>query len=166
YGGSKMSVLIKQIHSRFGTIPMLLVAALIISASVAVIASQDKSKSLSGNWALTISLEGGGNDQTPVALSFVDAGGKLSGKVSVTDVVNTSTGPQRSATATDMLMTDLKFNGKDLSFKVINGEDSFTGELAKINDDLFTGVWESPIGERWKGSKVKFSGTLKMARTK
>ncbi len=161
-----MSVLIKQIHSRFGTIPMLLVAALFISASVAVIASQDKSKSLSGNWALTISLEGGGNDQTPAALSFVDAGGKLSGKVSVTDVVNTSTGPQRSATATDMVMTDLKFNGKDLSFKVINGEDSFIGELAKINDDLFTGVWESPIGERWKGSKVKFSGTLKMARTR
>lgn len=159
-----MSVLIKQIHSRLGIIPVLLVVALIISAAVAAIASQDKSKSLAGSWALTISLEGGGNDQTPVATSFVEAGGKLSGKVSVPDVVNTSTGPQRSATVTDLMLTDLKFNGKDLSFKVINGEDSFTGELAKINDDLFSGTWESPIGERWKGSKSKFTGSLKMAR--
>lgn len=161
-----MSVLIKQIHHKFGTIPILLFVALIISASVAVIANQDKSKSLSGKWALTISLEGGGNDQTPVAMSFADAGGKLSGRVSVTDVVSTSTGPQRSATVTDLALIDLKFNGKDLSFRVINGEDSFSGQLTKVNDDLFSGVWESPIGGRWKGSKEKFTGTLKMARMK
>lgn len=160
-----MSVLIKQIHNRIGSIPLLLVVALIISASVAAIASQDK-KSLSGNWALTIMIPGGGNDQSPVKVTFVEAGNQLVGKVSVPDVINTSTGPQRGTIVTDMTLTDLKFNGKDLSFKVVNVEDSFSGELTKVNDDLFNGVWESPIGGRWKGSKDKFTGTLNMVRTK
>ncbi len=161
-----MSLLVKKIHSRVGSLPLLLVAALIITASVVAIASQNSGKSLSGNWALTIAIEGGGNDQSPVLVTFVEAGSKLSGKASVPEVINTSTGPQRSATVTDMALTDLKFNGKDLSFRIINGEDSFSGQLAKVNDDLFNGVWESPIGGRWKGSKEKFTGTLKMARTK
>lgn len=161
-----MRMLIKRTFRRVGPPRLLLCAVVVLLVSVIVIANQNNNKSLSGNWALSIMLEGGGSDRTPVTVTFVESDNKLSGKVSVPDVVNTATGPQRSGTTTDMVMTDLKFNGKDLSFKVINGEDSFTGELAKINDDLFTGVWESPIGERWKGSKVKFSGTLKMARTK
>lgn len=160
-----MNTLIKQVHRRFGIVALSLAMAFAISVSVAAVVSQTKDKSLSGNWALYILLDGNSNDQqSPTTVTFVEAGNKLSGKVLVPEIINTSTGPQRGATITEMVLTNLKFNGKELSFRVITGEDSVACELTKVSDDNFNGSWESPIGERWKSSKNKFTGTVKMLR--
>lgn len=160
-----MSKLINRIYSRVGLITSLLVIALVISISVAV-ASQVNNRSLSGNWNLYIALEGDSSNQSPIAATFVAVGNRVSGKVAVPDVDNTPTGPRLINTSVDMVLTDLRFDGRTLSFRVVNGEDSFTGQLTKVSDDLYQGVWESPIGGRWQGSRNKFTGTLKMVRAK
>lgn len=160
-----MSRLINRIYHRVGLIISLLLVALVISIPVTV-TSQANNRLLSGNWSLHIALTGDNSNQPPVAVTFAMVGNVVSGKVAVPDVDNTPTGPRLINTVRDMLLTDLRFDGRTLSFRVVNGEESFTGQLTKVNDDLYQGVWESPIGGRWQGSRNKFTGTLKMVRAK
>jgi hypothetical protein len=144
-----------------------LVLLLVVSVSAAVLTrnvAQDK-KSLSGEWALSIALDGDESNQTSATAAFQEVGNKLSGKVIVTDVVATPTGPQRGGNV-ELALDDLKYNGKTLSFSVKREENELEGELTKVTDELFEGRWKSPVSGRWKGSKKEFTGTLKMTRAK
>jgi hypothetical protein len=166
-----MEVGIQQISKKIRRVSLatsVFALALIIPVSAIVLSggvSQGRDKLLLGNWRLSVSLNGDGISQPPAIVTFQEIGNKLSGKVTVQDVVATPTGPQPAGTV-DMTLTDLKFNGKTLSFKVINGEDSLDGQLTKITDDLFEGHWKSPISGRWEGSKSEFTGNLIMTRVK
>lgn len=165
-----MRALVEEIRSRMGRMSLMvsgLVLLLVVSVSAAVLtrnADQDK-KSLSGEWALSIALDGDGSSQPPIMITFQEVGNKLSGKVIVTDVVPTPTGPQRGGNV-ELALDDLKYNGETLSFNVKREENELEGELTRITDELFEGRWKSPVSGRWKSSKKDFTGTLKMTKAK
>jgi hypothetical protein len=127
--------------------------------------TQDKVQALAGNWILQVKLEGDTGNPMSTPLSFQVTNNNLAGQVSVTNVLPKPNGPQPSGELTFPL-SDLKFNGKSLSFTVNNAEDVMSAELEQVNDNLFEGKWKSPIDGRWKGSKKEFSGTIRIERIK
>jgi len=123
--------------------------------------------SLAGNWDLIITTRGveAQQNEAPTVITIQETGNKLTGKVAVPNVIATGASFQTQG-ARDLALTDLKYNGKKLSFVVSDEDNQLIAELSKVNDDEFAGTWRSPINERWKGAKSEFAGTLKMKRKK
>ena len=56
------------------------------------------------------------------------------------------------------------FNGKKLSFQVVEEGNVMDADLIWDGENKFEGRWRSEIKGRWKGSKNEFSGTLILRR--
>lgn len=127
----------------------------------------DNKDSLVGSWDLFITTQGveAPQNEAPTVVTIQEIGNKLTGKVTVPNVITTGSGFQTQGTR-DLTLDDLRYNGKKLSFKVSDEDNQLIADLDKISNDEFTGTWRSPISGRWKGAKSDFSGTLKLARKK
>lgn len=127
----------------------------------------DKTDSLIGNWNLSITLQDAAvqSVETPQIVTILEVGSKLLVKVTVPNVTPTATSLQTQGVR-ELVFTDLKYNGKDLSFTVGDEDNLLIAELSRINDDEFAGRWRSPLGARWRGKRSEFSGTLTLVRKK
>jgi hypothetical protein len=118
-----------------------------------------------GFWEMQVSVDGVGNNQPPVTVVIQEAGNKLTGKVTVPKVEPTATGLQTTGNK-DLALDDVKFNGKKLSFLVVEDGNDLEADLSLKNDNEFEGRWRSEIKGRWKGSKNEFADALVMKRKK
>jgi len=131
----------------------------------------DKADEIAGVWELYLSARENGLDlddptNKPVLITFKvegNGGNKLSGTATVLNLVST-TSRVTSDGFKSIPLNDVKFNGKNLTLRANDQENTIEAALTKISNNRFVGEWRSPINGRWKSSKKEFAGRLKMIK--